>query len=69
MAGGFDGVRNLREAQQVAVVADVGALTSAASTAAPTKVEFDKTVADLVTIRTQHNALLAALRAARIIAS
>lgn len=59
----------LNRASQSAAQADVGALTSAASASAPTKTEFDKTVADLATLRTAHNALLAKLRTAGLLAS
>lgn len=48
-------------------VADQGALTAAASVAAPTKAEFDKVVADAVTARNKLNELLAALRTAGVI--
>lgn len=59
-----------REGRQGAAQADVGALTSAVAAGAnPTKAEYDKTVADLATLRTAHNALLAKLRAAGVIAS
>ena len=59
----------LRRGKQAAAQADVGALTSAASVGVPTKAEFDKTVADLATLRTAHNALLAKLRTAGLLAS
>jgi len=49
-------------------VANIGTLTAAASVGVPTKAEFDKVVADLATLRTAHNALLASLRTAGIIA-
>jgi hypothetical protein len=44
-------------------LSQAGALTSAASVGVPTKVEFDKVVADLATLRTSLNALLAAFGA------
>lgn len=60
----------LRRAKRAAAQADVGALTSAAAAGdAPTKAEHDKVVADLATLRAAHNALLAKLRAAGLIAS
>jgi hypothetical protein len=59
----------LNRAGQSATQADVGALTAAASVGVPTKTEFDKVVADLATIRTAHNALLAKLKAAGLMAS
>lgn len=59
----------LNRAGQGAVVADAAALTSAASVGVPTKVEFDKVVADLVALRTAHQALLADLRTAGILAT
>lgn len=59
----------IREGKQAAASADVGALTAAAASGAnPTKAEFDKTVADLATLRTAHNDLLAKLRAAGLLA-
>lgn len=54
-------------AQGVAV-ADQAALTAAASVGVPTKVEFDKVVADAVAARTTLNALLASLRTAGVLA-
>ncbi|MEU9498245.1 hypothetical protein [Streptomyces sp. NPDC048196] len=58
-----------REGKQADAQADVGALTSAAASGAnPTKAEFDKTVADLATLRTAYNGLLAKLRAAGLLA-
>ena|SRR3990170_687315 len=54
-------------ALQGVAVADVGALTSAPSVAAPTKAEFDAAVADLVTLRAKCNALLASIRTAGLI--
>ena len=46
-------------------VTDLAALTSAAAVgAAPTKAEFDKTVADLAAARATINGLLASLRLA-----
>ena len=61
--------RLFRRGRQAATQADVGALTAAASVAAPTKAEFDKVVVDLATLRTAHNALLAKLKTAGVIAS
>jgi hypothetical protein len=58
-----------REGKQAAAQSDMAALTSAAAASAPTKIEFDKVVADLATIRTAHNALLAKLRTAGLLAS
>ena len=69
MANTRPGHAALRDASQVAVQADVGALTSAASVSSPTKTEFDKVVADLATLRTAQNALLAKMRTAGILAS
>lgn len=59
----------LRHASQSATQAAVGALTSAASVGVPTKTEFDKVVVDLATLRTAHNALVAALKTAGIVAT
>ena len=60
----------LRDASQSATQADTAALTSAAAAGStPTKAEFDKVVADLATIRTAQNALLAKLKSAGIMAS
>lgn len=60
----------LREGGQGDAVADLGALTAAAAAGAtPTKAEFDAAVADLGTIRTKMNALLAELRQAGVVAS
>ena len=60
----------LNRAKQSAVQADTAALTSAAAAGStPTKAEFDKVVADLATIRTAQNALLAKLRTAGILAT
>lgn len=56
------------DSQTAAAVADQAALTAAASVGVPTKVEFDKVVADAVVARTKLNALLAALRAAEHLA-
>lgn len=50
-------------------VADQAALTAAASVGVPTKVEFDKVVADAVAARAKLNALLASLRTAGLIAT
>lgn len=62
--------RLLRGASQAANVAAPAALTSAAAVGAnPTKAEFDKTVADLVALRTTLAAELAALKAAGVQAS
>jgi len=59
----------LRGASQSAAQADTAALTSAAAAGGtPTKTEFDKVVADLATLRTAQNALLAKLRTAGLIA-
>lgn len=69
MANLNTGKAALNRASQSAAQADVGALTSAPSVDVPTKVEFDKTVADLATLRTAHNALLAKLRTAGLLAS
>lgn len=69
MANLNTGKAALNRASQSASQADVGALTSVASVDVPTKVEFDKTVADLATLRTAHNALLAKLRTAGLLAS
>lgn len=52
-----------------ALVANQAALTAAASVGVPTKVEFDKVVADAVAARTTLNALLASLRAAGVLAT
>lgn len=57
-----------RAGAQASAVTDAAALTSAASVAAPSKTEFDKVVVDLAALRTKVNALLAALRAAGIVA-
>lgn len=57
-----------RSGGQSATQASLGALTAAASAAAPTKVEFDKVVVDLESIRTAHNALIAKLKAAGLMA-
>lgn len=58
-----------REGGQAAASANVPALTAAAAAGAtPTKAEFDKTVADLATIRTAYNDLLAKLRTAGLLA-
>lgn len=60
----------LRDASRAAVVADCAALTGAAAAGAnPTKAEYDKTVADVVALRAAHQALLAALRTAGIVAT
>jgi len=59
----------LNRASQSAAQADAGALTAAASVGVPTKVEFDKVVVDLAALRTEHNALLAKLRTAGLLAS
>lgn len=69
MANLNTGKAALNRASQSAAQADVGALTSAPSVDVPTKVEFDKAVADLATLRTAHNALLAKLRTAGLLAS
>lgn len=70
MANTKAGHAALRDASQAAVQANTGALTSAAAVGStPTKAEFDKVVADLATIRTDHNALLAKLKTAGIMAS
>lgn len=51
-----------------AVVADAAALTAAAAAgAAPDKAEFDKLLADVTAVRTQLNALLAALRTSGVV--
>lgn len=57
----------LDAAEQIAAVADVGALTAAASASAPTKIEFDKVVVDLATLRTKLNDLLAKARTAGLL--
>lgn len=57
----------LDAANPAAPVADVGALTAAASAAVPTKIEFDKVVVDLATLRTKVNDLLAKLRTAGLL--
>lgn len=53
---------SLAEATAGVAVADAAAQTSVASVGVPTKVEFDKTVADITALRTTLNALLASLR-------
>lgn len=58
----------LRIATQSATVAAPAALTAAPSAAAPTKVEFDKVVADNVAIRGTLATLIANLKTAGIVA-
>lgn len=58
----------LRVAKQCATVAAPAALTAAPSAAAPTKVEFDKVVADAVALRGTVATLLANLKTAGIVA-
>ncbi|ALY09412.1 head fiber protein [Arthrobacter phage Joann] len=58
----------LRMAGQAPTVAAQAALTAAPSAAAPTKVEFDKVVADNVAMRSKINELIAALKTAGIMA-
>jgi hypothetical protein len=58
----------LNDAQKVAAVADVGALTAAnAAGDAPTDDEHDAVVADLATLRSKLNDLLAKMRTANIL--
>ncbi|MEU1496059.1 hypothetical protein [Streptomyces sp. NPDC005732] len=58
-----------REGKQAVAQSDMAALTAAAAAGSnPTKAEFDKVVTDLATIRTAHNALLAKLRTAGLLA-
>jgi hypothetical protein len=60
--------RKLRFARRAATVATPVALTAAASAAAPTKVEFDKVVADNVAIRAKLADLIQKLKDAGIVA-
>lgn len=55
-------------AAQVAVQADVAALTSSAAVGVPTKVEYDALRADLIATRTVVNSLLAKMRTAEVLA-
>lgn len=63
-----DEKRRLRYAGQAVTVAAPAALTAAPSAAAPTKVEFDKVVADNVALRTTVANLITALKNAGIVA-
>lgn len=60
--------QKLRRAGQSATVAAPAAATAAASVGVPTKVEFDKVVADNVALRATVAALLVALKSAGIVA-
>lgn len=57
-----------RAAKQSVAVTDAAALTSAVAVAAPTKGEYDALRTDVNNLRTKVNALLAALRAAGVVA-
>ncbi|MER7813655.1 hypothetical protein ABZ714_30705 [Streptomyces sp. NPDC006798] len=58
-----------REAKQAAAVTNAAAATaSAAAGATPTKAEYDALLADVAALRTKLNAVLAALRAAGLMA-
>jgi hypothetical protein len=62
----------LREGGKAAtVIADIGALTSAQLTGgeSPTEAEHNALQADVATVRTKVNALLAAMRTAGLLAS
>ena len=63
-----DEKRKLRYAGQSATVAAPAALTAAPSAAAPTKVEFDKVVADNVALRGTLATLIANLKSAGVVA-
>lgn len=55
------------EAGRGAVIANAGALTATVAAAAPTKVEFDKVVADNVAIHAKLNELIGNLRTTNIV--
>jgi hypothetical protein len=63
-----DEKRRLRYAGQAATIAAPVALTAAPSAAAPTKVEFDKVVADNVALRTKLAEVISTLKTAGIVA-
>lgn len=58
----------LRIAGRAVTVAAPAALTATASVGVPTKVEFDKVVADNVALRTTLNNLITSLKNAGIVA-